>query len=269
MTPGQDRLLGTVLALPLALIILIAGTSIYTSEPANPLGIRNMAQVVLYVVLAIASVIALGVLAYWMREHRRARYGMLEVLLGVGIAGFTLYQLIAGFTPGWAFLRGEYLLQIFASVYFLIRGFVNIGHGVENHPVWAGRWRWLSLRPPLIDMTSPAIPQAEEEADAPVDEDAPVQQTDLVDEPAQSELTPEASKAARDALEWSLRDLAENVGITFTLAHRFETTGVATDLTKKQILAAYVANNVEFIQGGKRARIGKQPSTSAPERSKR
>lgn len=60
-------------------------------------------------------------------------------------------------------------------------------------------------------------------------------------------LTPEANRAARAILKWSVRDLAEHAGIAFTTVHRFETTGVATDTTKAKILAAYAAERVEII----------------------
>lgn len=60
-------------------------------------------------------------------------------------------------------------------------------------------------------------------------------------------LTPEANRAARGILKWSVRDLAEKAGIAFTTVHRFETTGVATDTTKAKIIVAYAAENVAII----------------------
>ena len=64
-------------------------------------------------------------------------------------------------------------------------------------------------------------------------------------------LTPEANRAARAILKWSVRDLADHAGIAFSTVHRFETSGVATDTTKDKIIAAYAAQQVEIIdQGG-------------------
>lgn len=63
-------------------------------------------------------------------------------------------------------------------------------------------------------------------------------------------LTPEANRAARAILKWSLRDLAERAGIAFTTVHRFETTGVATNKTKAKIVSAYTAERVAIIDDG-------------------
>lgn len=68
------------------------------------------------------------------------------------------------------------------------------------------------------------------------------------DEPL-APLTPEANRAARAILRWSVRDLAEMAGIAFTTVHRFETTGVATETTREKIRAAYTAHNVEITNG--------------------
>lgn len=62
-------------------------------------------------------------------------------------------------------------------------------------------------------------------------------------------LTPEANRAARAMLKWSVRDLAEKAGIAFSTVHRFETTGTATKSTKEKIKAAYAANGVEITNG--------------------
>ncbi|MGE0284072.1 MAG: transcriptional regulator [Rhizobiaceae bacterium] len=64
-----------------------------------------------------------------------------------------------------------------------------------------------------------------------------------------AELTPEANRAARAILKWSVRELAENAGIAFSTVHRFETTGIATETTKAKIKAAYAAHNVEITNG--------------------
>lgn len=64
-----------------------------------------------------------------------------------------------------------------------------------------------------------------------------------------ADLTPEANRAARAILKWSVRDLAEHAGIAFTTVHRFEQTGTATETTKAKIVAAYAANHVEITNG--------------------
>ena len=61
-----------------------------------------------------------------------------------------------------------------------------------------------------------------------------------------ADLTPEANRAARAILKWSVRELAEAAGIAFSTVHRFETTGVATETTKDKIKRAYAAHNVEI-----------------------
>lgn len=75
-----------------------------------------------------------------------------------------------------------------------------------------------------------------------------------------AELTPEANRAARAILKWSVRELAEHAGIAFTTVHRFETAGTATETTKDKIKAAYAAHNVEITNGdftGARIRLPK------------
>ena len=74
-----------------------------------------------------------------------------------------------------------------------------------------------------------------------------------------ADLTPEANRAARAILKWSLRDLAEHAGIAFSTVHRFETSGIATDTTKAKIVAAYAARNVDITNGeGTGARLRKR-----------
>lgn len=71
-------------------------------------------------------------------------------------------------------------------------------------------------------------------------------------------LTPEANRAARAILRWSVRDLANRAGIAFSTVHRFETTGVATETTKEKIKAAYATHNVEITNDeGTGARLRK------------
>lgn len=75
-----------------------------------------------------------------------------------------------------------------------------------------------------------------------------------------AELTPEANRAARAILRWSVRELAQNAGIAWTTVHRFEKTGAANDSTKAKIVAAYAAHNVEITNGdgtGARLRLRK------------
>ena len=71
----------------------------------------------------------------------------------------------------------------------------------------------------------------------------------MQNEDAKAELTPEANRAARAILKWSVRDLAENAGIAFTTVHRFERTGIATDTTREKIRTAYATHKVEITNG--------------------
>jgi transcriptional regulator with XRE-family HTH domain len=75
-----------------------------------------------------------------------------------------------------------------------------------------------------------------------------------------AELTPEANRAARAILKWSVRELADKAGIAFSTVHRFETSGVANEATKDKIKAAYAAHDVEITNGeftGARLRLRK------------
>lgn len=73
-------------------------------------------------------------------------------------------------------------------------------------------------------------------------------------------LTPEANRAARAILKWSVRELATEAGVAFTTVHRFETTGIATETTKAKLVAAYAARNVEITNGdGTGARLLLKP----------
>jgi transcriptional regulator with XRE-family HTH domain len=76
-----------------------------------------------------------------------------------------------------------------------------------------------------------------------------------------AELTPEANRAARAILKWSVRDLATNAGIAFSTVHRFESTGAASETTKEKIKVAYAAHGVEITNGeytGARLRLTKR-----------
>jgi transcriptional regulator with XRE-family HTH domain len=62
-------------------------------------------------------------------------------------------------------------------------------------------------------------------------------------------LTPEANRAARGILQWSVRDLAKHSGVAFSTVHRFEKTGIATETTLAKIMEAFAANHVEITNG--------------------
>lgn len=62
-------------------------------------------------------------------------------------------------------------------------------------------------------------------------------------------LTPEANRAARAILKWSVRDLAEQAGVAFSTVHLFEKNGSASDATVKKIMEAYTRHDVEITNG--------------------
>ena len=62
-------------------------------------------------------------------------------------------------------------------------------------------------------------------------------------------LTPEANRAARAILKWSVRDLAEEAGIAFSTVHRFELTGKASESTQAKIIEAFARYSVEITNG--------------------
>lgn len=64
-----------------------------------------------------------------------------------------------------------------------------------------------------------------------------------------AKLTPEANRAARAILRWSVRDLAEHAGVAFSTVHLFEKSGTASEATIKKIVEAYALNNVEITNG--------------------
>lgn len=74
-----------------------------------------------------------------------------------------------------------------------------------------------------------------------------------------AKLTPEANRAARAILRWSVRDLAEHAGVAFSTVHLFEKNGTASEATISKIVDAYAANDVEITNGegtGARLRFG-------------
>lgn len=60
-------------------------------------------------------------------------------------------------------------------------------------------------------------------------------------------LTPEASRAARGLLGWSLKDLAERAGVAFTTISQFENGRPSYGSTAAKIEAAFGAEGVEII----------------------
>ncbi len=60
-------------------------------------------------------------------------------------------------------------------------------------------------------------------------------------------ITPEASRAARGLLKWSLKDLAEEAGVAFTTISQFENGRPAYGSTAAKIAAAFQAHGVELI----------------------
>ncbi len=62
-------------------------------------------------------------------------------------------------------------------------------------------------------------------------------------------LTPEASRAARGLLNWSLKDLAEKAGVAFTTISQFENGRPSYGTTAAKIAAAFEAEGVELVSG--------------------
>jgi transcriptional regulator with XRE-family HTH domain len=60
-------------------------------------------------------------------------------------------------------------------------------------------------------------------------------------------LTPEASRAARGLLNWSLKDLAEKAGVAFTTISQFENGRPSYGTTAAKIAAAFEAAGVELV----------------------
>ncbi len=60
-------------------------------------------------------------------------------------------------------------------------------------------------------------------------------------------LTPEASRAARGLLNWSLKDLAEKAGVAFTTISQFENGRPAFGATAAKIEEAFSAHGVELV----------------------
>lgn len=60
-------------------------------------------------------------------------------------------------------------------------------------------------------------------------------------------LTPEASRAGRGLLNWSLKELAERAGVAFTTISQFENGRPSYGSTAAKIVAAFEAHGVEVI----------------------
>ena len=60
-------------------------------------------------------------------------------------------------------------------------------------------------------------------------------------------LTPEASRAARGLLNWSLKDLADKAGVAFTTISQFENGRPAFAKTGAKIAATFAAHGVTLI----------------------
>lgn len=66
-------------------------------------------------------------------------------------------------------------------------------------------------------------------------------------------VTPEASRAGRAILKWSMRDLAERSGVAWTTINRLEAGAEARDTTAAKITAAFAAEGVELTADDERS----------------
>lgn len=66
------------------------------------------------------------------------------------------------------------------------------------------------------------------------------------------EVTPEACRAARAVLKWSMRELAERAGVAWTTINRLEAGASARDATAAKIVAAFEAEGVELVADAER-----------------
>lgn len=67
------------------------------------------------------------------------------------------------------------------------------------------------------------------------------------------EVAPEACRAARAILKWSMRDLAERSGVAWTTINRLEAGATAREATAAKIVAAFEAEGVDLVGGPDRA----------------
>lgn len=71
-------------------------------------------------------------------------------------------------------------------------------------------------------------------------------------------LTPEACRAARAILKWSVRELATHAGIAFSTVHLLEKGENVREDSKAKMVAAFAAHHVEITNGdGTGARLVK------------
>ncbi|MER8403389.1 hypothetical protein NKH16_01330 [Mesorhizobium sp. M1307] len=150
LTRGQKRLRKAVIAVPVVLVLVAGvGASILTR-----IGLEKVPTALIFVDVAvallgvIATFILLCIKAYWLREHRRWMYGLLEVAFAVVVVVVTSYNWIGsapGAPPGWSFPLVSTCAQYAAGLYVMVRGLDNIGQGVKDDPVWGRRWRWFAL----------------------------------------------------------------------------------------------------------------------------
>jgi hypothetical protein len=123
-------------------LTLVAGTG---ATILTHIGLENVPTAIIWadVAVALLGVIATFMLlcinAYWLREHRRWLYGLLEVAFAVVVVVVTSCNLIGsapGAPPGWSFPLLSTCAQYAAGLYVMVRGFDNIGQGVKDDPVW-------------------------------------------------------------------------------------------------------------------------------------
>lgn len=60
-------------------------------------------------------------------------------------------------------------------------------------------------------------------------------------------MTPEACRAGRAVLKWSMRELAERAGVAWTTINRLEAGASARDATAAKIVAAFEAEGIELV----------------------
>ncbi|WP_370689224.1 helix-turn-helix domain-containing protein [Phenylobacterium sp.] len=65
-------------------------------------------------------------------------------------------------------------------------------------------------------------------------------------------VTPEACRAGRAILKWSMRELGERAGVAWTTINRLEAGTDARDATAAKIVAAFAAEGVELVADGAR-----------------
>ena len=76
-----------------------------------------------------------------------------------------------------------------------------------------------------------------------------------------AKLTPEACRAARAILKWSVRDLGGHAEIAFSTVHLFEKGETVREESKAKMVAAFAAERVEITNDeGTGARLRTLPS---------